>query len=162
MPSIERLFADGKGALVTARCAAPPSVAWRLLSTPERWPDWSPQIRAVTAADGGTPSKRLAPGDELAVHGYGPLRVRARITRVEALRWDFDALLAGPLVLTSAHEVVPAADECVLLVGMRFRGLGAALLDRTALTAYLPLAAFAVRRLARLAEHHAALTRPAS
>lgn len=150
MTSIEHVFGDGKGALLLARSAAAPSAVWRLLAAPRRWPDWAPHIVCVE----GEVTPIVRAGAELTVRGPGGLPVRTVVTHVaEGRRWDFDAQLPGPFVLTSAHEVRPQGGGAEVGVRMRFtRGPAAALLDRTALMAYLPLAAVAVRRLARLAE----------
>lgn len=55
------------------RLAAPPEEVWRLLSTPEDWPQWWPYVRAVTllragADDGFGAQRRFFWGSPL---GYG-------------------------------------------------------------------------------------------
>ncbi len=147
--------------VVRVPCAAPATAAWGLLGSPVRWPQWSPQIRAV---DGFDPVRRrvlpgapaLEAGGWVLVHGPWPVRLPARFTRVDAgVRWDFSAPLPGRLCLVSAHEVQPVPGGCEVVWVMHVQGPGGRLLTRTVLTAYRPLARLALRRLARLAEQRA-------
>jgi uncharacterized protein YndB with AHSA1/START domain len=146
---IEQTFERRKAVVVGADSAAPPAAVWALLADPARWPAWSPHIRR---ADGRRGS--VQEGDELVVRSYGPLAVRTRITRVDpGRRWDFRVLtVPRPWVLEAAHAVVARDGGARVVVATRVRGPGAPLLALTALNAYRPLAALAVRRLARLAQ----------
>jgi hypothetical protein len=139
---------------VSAWSSAPVEAAWALLATPAWWPAWAPHIRRVSDMDrrGAAPAD-LVPGQHLLVHGPPAVAVRAEITAVEPLRrWDFVVRLPGPWRARSTHLVEPEDGGCRVTVHMALDGPAGAALTRTALAAYLPLAAIAVRRLARLAE----------
>lgn len=148
--------------VVRVPCAAPASAAWEFLGTPARWPEWSPQVRAVSGFDPVRRRSLPAPpalevGNWVVVHGPWPVRLPARFTRVDAgVRWDFAAPLPGRRTLLSGHAVQPVRGGCEVVWDMNVEGPGGALLTRTVLAAYGPLVRLALRRLARLAERRTA------
>lgn len=151
--SIERAFGPGKGLAVWVWTSAPPESLWDALADPVRWPDWSPHILAV-ARPGGHRGHVVA-GEKLIVRGPVSTRVTATVTRVDpGRRWDWRVGPAGRWSLIGVHEVLPAPacdpSGCRVRVSMRVVGPLAAVLDRTALLVYAPLADLAVRRLAAL------------
>jgi hypothetical protein len=146
--SIEQVFESRKAMVVGADSAATPAAVWALLAVPARWPAWSPHIRRADSHPGP-----VEVGDEVRVRSYGPVAVRTRITRVDdGRRWDFRVLsVPSPWRLEAAHAVVARDAGSRVVVGMRLSGPGTPLLGIAFLNAYRPLAALAVRRLARLA-----------
>lgn len=160
MATVDSSFHRGDSVVLRVPCAAPAEPAWELLGVPARWPEWSPQVRAVSGFD---PVRRrpvpaapaLEVGNWVTVHGPWPVRLPARFTRVDpGARWDFEAPLPARLTLLSAHEVEPVTGGCELVWAMRVQGPGGRLVTRTVLAAYGPLVRLALRRLARLAERH--------
>jgi hypothetical protein len=132
---------------VTAAGPCPPDEAWDRYVRPRRWPEWSPQIRAVEY-----PGERLTAGTSGVVRGPGRVPVRFRILSVDESdparrRWTWSVRAAG-VVLRLDHLVEPRTGAG----GEQPRG------SRTTLTvhgwapvvvAYLPLAWLALRRLVR-------------
>ncbi len=161
---IDRALATGEGAqTVSASSAAPPEAAWALLATPAWWSAWAPHIRHVAGSSKTEAAPAdLAEGQELRIHGPGPVAVRARITRVDpGARWDFAVDLPGPWRILNSHLVEPEGEGCRVTVHMVLQGPAGQLLTDTALAAYAPLATYSVRRLARLAERDHAVARAA-
>jgi hypothetical protein len=164
MATVDSSFSHRDSVVVRVPCAAPAAAAWELLGTPARWPEWSPQVRAVGGFD--AVRRRLLPappeleaGRWVVVYGPWPVRLRARFTRVDTgRRWDFAAPLPAGLTLLSAHEVEPVRGGCQVVWGMRAEGPGGVLVTRTMLAAYGPLVRLALRRLARSAERQAPLS----
>jgi hypothetical protein len=144
---------DDAARVVEARSDAPPEAAWALLATPAWWPAWAPHITRVSGDVGGPPPADLAVGQHLRIHGPGPVAVRARITHLDpGRRWDFAVDLPGLWSIVNAHEVEPDGTGARVVVRMRVEGPLCGAISRTALTAYVPLAGYALRRLAWLAE----------
>jgi hypothetical protein len=110
---------------------------WDRYVRPERWPEWSPQIRSVDY-----PGERLAAGTSGVVHGPARLPVRFRILDVEEAgpvrRWSWTASAAG-VRLTLLHTVEATAGGT--RTGLTIEGFA------PAVAAYLPAAWWALRRL---------------
>lgn len=115
----------------------PPEQVWERYVVPARWSGWAPQIRAVDAS-----APRIAPGVDGRVRGPLGVRVSFVVAEVDALArtWSWDVRL-GPLRMHLRHGVDadPAGTATWLLV----RG------PALAVTAYLPVARSALRRLVR-------------
>lgn len=132
---------------VTASGACPPDEAWDRYVRPRRWPEWSPQIRAVEY-----PGERLTAGTSGVVRGPAGVPVSFRILSVDESdpdlrRWSWSVRVAG-VALRLEHLVEPRPGPA------RGEPRG----SRTTLTvhgpvplvvAYLPLARLALRRLVR-------------
>ena len=113
----------------------PADDAWDRYARPSRWPEWSPQIRAV---DYGF--ARLRPGTEGIVHGPAGLRVRFRVLAVDegARTWLWRVSAAGVrMTLWHAVEVTSRGTRTRL----RIEG------PLPAVLAYLPAARWALGRL---------------
>jgi hypothetical protein len=160
--SIDEAFTSGQGLqTVSADSTAPPDATWALLATPAWWHVWAPHIRRVSDGTRGRAAPAdLAIGQRLTIHGPALVSVQARITRVDpGRRWDFAVTLPGPWTIVNAHLVEPSGTGSRVVVHMVVDGPGGRLLSDTALAAYVPLAAYSLRRLSRLAERdHAAAT----
>ena len=95
-------------ATVTLRAtgSAPVDLAWERYAVLARWPQWSPQIRGVEAAD-----ERIRPGLEGTVAGYFGLRVRFVVDAVDETShtWAW-TVASGPVRLRLRHEVGARAD----------------------------------------------------
>jgi hypothetical protein len=107
---------------------------WDRYARPQRWPEWSPQIRAV---DYSWPT--LRPGTPGAVRGPFGFPVRFRVLRVTPPRaWSWVVSAAGVrLTLWHTVEAIPGGSRAVLAI----EGFAPAVL------LYLPLARLALRRL---------------
>lgn len=154
--SIEHTFDQRNGRFdVTVRVAADgrdPADLWRLLATPDAWPDWSPHIRRATSASGAT---TVAVGDTLRIDGWGPLHVTTAITRVDpGSRWDFRVTLPAGHRMMATHEVLTAPTA--VQVRMALRGPAPRPLAVCLLHAYRPLALIALHRLVALADERRA------
>jgi uncharacterized protein YndB with AHSA1/START domain len=118
--------------------AAPPDLVWERYVDPARWPDWSPQIRAVDY-----PGPRLAAGTSGVVRGPCALAVPFEILSVDPQRrrwtWRVRPPVVGELILD--HAVTPAADGTRTTLDVQ--GPAAVVL------AYLPVARLALGRLVR-------------
>lgn len=113
-----------------------PDQVWQRFSTPQRWPEWAPQIRAVTSDD-----TVLRPGATGRVHGPGPLAVDYEVVEVDAgLRtWTWRAG-RGPSRLLMRHHVLPApgggshallqVEGAAAVLGQPYRLVAAAALRR--------------------------------
>ncbi len=137
---------------VSARTTAPTGVAWSVFADARTWSTWAPHIRDTTGA--GT----VIEGDELTIDSIVPgLGVEARITRVEApWRWDFELEPLPGLRLVGEHHVRDVGTEREVVSVLRTAGRSS-LAGRMVLTAYRPLAALAMRRLARLIDVRSAV-----
>jgi hypothetical protein len=110
---------------------------WDRYVRPQRWPEWSPQIRSVTY-----PGELLTPGTTGVVHGPAGLPVHFQIIGVDAAgpvrTWSWTASAAGvKLTLLHTVEAAPAGTRTGLTV------VGFA----PAVAGYLPMAWWALRRL---------------
>ncbi|AGL19362.1 SRPBCC family protein [Actinoplanes sp. N902-109] len=115
----------------------PPGEAWDRYARPARWPEWSPQIRAVDYA--GT---LLTPGARGVVHGPLGLRVRFHIDDVTPARgWAWTVSVLG-VTMHLHHTVAPAGPGS--RTGLTIEGPAPVVLG------YLPLARWALRRLVHL------------
>ena len=115
----------------------PADDVWDRYLRPERWPEWSPQIRSVDY-----PAPTLRPDTTGTVHGPGGLPVRFRILRVEQAgpvrSWSWAVSAAGVrLRLWHTVEATPAGTRTVLAI----EGFAPAVL------LYLPAARWALHRL---------------
>lgn len=142
---------------VAATTTAPREAVWQPFADPDEWSRWAPHIRRVEAQPG-----TVRVGDTVAIHGFPvPVRVRASIVRVDpGHRWDFEV---DPLPGISLYGVHLVEDDAAsggrrVVVILAARG-PLRRLTGLLLRAYWPLAAVAVRRLARLADDEAAATR---
>jgi len=107
---------------------------WDRYERPGRWPEWSPQIRAVDY-----PAPTLQAGLRGTVHGPFGFPVRFRVLRVTPPRaWSWVVSAAGVrLTLWHTVEATPAGSRTLLAI----EGFAPAVL------LYLPLARLALRRL---------------
>jgi hypothetical protein len=153
MASIEQVFRKGKQS-VSVRSEAPVEAVWALLATPAWWPVWAPHIRRVSGPHRAeAPPPDLETGQHLLVHGPWPVALRAEITHLELdRRWDFVVRVPGPWRVRNAHLVERAGTGSRITVHLALEGPVAGALTRTVLAAYLPLAVYSLRRLARLAD----------
>jgi len=116
-----------------------PDEVWDRYVHPHRWPEWSPQIRAIDASD-----SRIAPGTTGTVHGPGGLRVRFTVIEVNdtgpVRTWSWRVEALG-VHMRLDHSVAPHGS------GTRTT----ARIDGSALVVllYAPIAQFALRRLVR-------------
>lgn len=122
---------------LTARGDADPDEVWDRYVRPQRWPEWSPQIRSVD-----TPADRLTPGMQGRVRG--PLGLYAAFTVVDvdeaARSWSWQVHI-GPAHLRLHHLVAARAPgTCTEL---DIHGPWPVVL------AYAPLAQLALGRLVR-------------
>lgn len=118
---------------ISATGEATPDVVWHRYVTPELWPTWAPQLRAVRCAD-----TRVRAGSTGSAHGPALLRVPFEVVAVDetARRWSWR--VGGPIGITMEHGV----DD--VLAGSR------AWVDLPVfLLGYAPLAHVALRRLVR-------------
>jgi hypothetical protein len=110
---------------------------WDSYVRPQRWPQWSPQIRSVDY-----PGETLSPRTAGTVHGPAGLRAGFEVTAVDATgpvrSWSWSVSAAGlELVLHHTVEATATGTRTGLTVG----GFAPAVL------AYLPVARSALRRL---------------
>jgi len=73
---------------------------WTRYSTPDRWPEWAPQIRSVSC------SGPFNPGTSGTVHGPWPARIPFQIRSVDpsARQWSW-RVGVGPLGVVMDHGV---------------------------------------------------------
>jgi hypothetical protein len=117
----------------------PADEVWDRYVRPRRWPEWSPQIRAVNY-----PAEQLRSRTAGVVHGLGGLRVGFRVRDVEAngpvRAWSWTVVAAGVrLDLRHTVEATAAGSRTGLTV------IGPA----PVVLLYLPVARLALRRLVR-------------
>lgn len=110
---------------------------WDRYVRPQRWPEWSPQIRSVSY-----PEATLRALTSGVVGGPAGLRVGFRVLDVDATgpvrSWSWSASAAGVrLHLRHTVEAVPDGTR----TGLTLRGFAPAVL------LYLPVARLALRRL---------------
>lgn len=114
-----------------------PGDVWDRYVRPERWPEWSPQIRTV-----GYPHELLTPATTGVVHGPAGVRVPFRIDDVDGSgperAWSWTVAAAG-LRLVLRHTV--RADGAGTRTGLSVTGPAPVVL------LYLPVAGIALRRL---------------
>lgn len=128
---------------------ADPALAWERFADLTAWPEWSPQIRAVSSAE-----MRLRPGLTGVVHGWGGLEVPFTVESVDeaARRWVWSVrptragvALPGLLqhlgTMRLEHEVAPSGRGT--LTTLIVTGAPPVVL------AYAPVAEWALRRLVR-------------
>jgi len=141
---------------VHARSAAAAPLLWHLAAAPRWWPVWAPHLRRVRDTDGVPVRGEVALGDRLRIDSVAPLvGVHAEVTRVDpGRRWDFVVDLPGPWRLVSAHHVAPLPRGSRVTVALWLEGPAGGVVGWGPLRAYRPLAAWAVRRLAALADQH--------
>lgn len=110
---------------------------WDRYVRPQRWPQWSPQIRSVDY-----PAETLGPHTFGVVHGPAGVRARFHVTAVDATgpvrSWSWTVSVAG-LQLDLRHTV--EADATGTRTTLTVEGFAPAVL------AYLPVARSALRRL---------------
>lgn len=84
---------------------AHPDDVWRRFSTPAMWPEWAPQIRAVSSER----ADRLAVGSTGRVHGPAGIAVDYEITELDDdLRSWAWTVGRGPARVRMEHHVLPA------------------------------------------------------
>ncbi|WP_229075105.1 SRPBCC family protein [Actinoplanes sp. DH11] len=114
-----------------------PDDVWDRYLRPQRWPEWSPQIRAVDYA-----TETLVPLTTGNVHGPAGVRAHFRILDVDATgpvrSWSWSVTAAG-VRLHLRHTVEPLGGGT--RTGLVVRGFAPAVL------LYVPLAWAALRRL---------------
>lgn len=119
---------------ISRRIAAPPDVAWRLLTDLDTWPDWGPSIVGASIDEGPGELRLGARGTVRTVVGV-PLPFE--VTEfVEGERWAWT--VAG--VPATGHHVEPTADGCVVTFTVPWWAPG-----------YLLICAIALRRIEGLA-----------
>ncbi|MFH9011614.1 SRPBCC family protein [Streptomyces sp. NPDC017943] len=116
---------------------ASPEVVWERYACLDRWPAWSPQIKAVHC-----PERRLTAGSSGTVESVAGLRAVFGIETVdrEGRRWSWRVRL-GPVVLRLRHDVRAHPRGSTTTLAMDG--------PRLALLAYAPLARLALHRLVR-------------
>lgn len=112
-------------------------LVWERYALPQRWSEWSPQIRSVRAS-----ATRLVAGMTGTVHGPVGVRVPFVVERVDesARSWGWRVRVA-PFTLQLTHEVIERPEGCVTTLCVD----GPAPL----VLGYLPLARLALGRLVR-------------
>jgi hypothetical protein len=122
---------------VTVDGPRPAEEVWDRYVHPQRWSEWSPQIRSVRY-----PADTIAPGTAGSVGGPGGWRARFEIVDVAATgpvrSWSWSVTAAG-VRLHLAHTVEATATGC--RTGLTVEGFAPAVI------AYLPIARLALRRL---------------
>lgn len=120
---------------LSARGPRSPEEVWTRYAEPARWPEWSPQIRAVRAS-----AARIAPGVDGEVAGWCGLGVRFVIDEVDesARCWTW-RVHTGPIQLRLGHDV--RADGPGTRTTLRIDG------PALVVAGYLPLARVALHRL---------------
>jgi polyketide cyclase/dehydrase/lipid transport protein len=115
----------------------PADDVWDRYVRPQRWPEWSPQIRSVVY-----PAATLSPGTTGVVRGPAGLRVDFRIVDVDAAgpvrSWSW-AVSALGVRMELRHTVQATATGT--RTGLTVRGFA------PAVVLYLPVAHLALRRL---------------
>jgi Polyketide cyclase / dehydrase and lipid transport len=123
----------------TADSAAPPDVAWRLLSRPDLWSTWSPHVRGAW----GLGDREVRAGAQGAARLFGAIPVPARITGKSERAWSWQV---GLVEMT--HRVRGRGRGSTVAIDLRAPGP----LEPVIAAAYGPVIAFTLRRLARVAE----------
>lgn len=122
---------------VVVRGPRPAAEVWDCYVRPQRWPQWSPQIRSVDY-----PEVTIKPGTAGVVRGPFGFPVAFRILTVDAtgpvLAWSWSVTAAGvPLRLEHTVEAIAGGTLTTLTV----QGFAPAVIG------YLPVARLALRRL---------------
>lgn len=100
---------DGRRLEVARRIDAEPAVAWELLVTPERWPDWGPSVRGVDCD-----AERISEGTTGRVRIPGGLWISFEITNYRELtaeqagRWGWRVAK----IPATGHRVESAGAGC--------------------------------------------------
>jgi hypothetical protein len=92
---------------VRANGPAAPTAVWDRYVRPQRWSEWSPQIRSVDYR-----GEIIAAGGTGVVHGPCGVPVRFEIDEVdhEVRRWCWRIKVAG-IAMSLGHSVAPAESE---------------------------------------------------
>lgn len=118
---------------------ADPDEVWDRYARPDRWPEWSPQIRRVDCDD-----DELRVGTTGRVHGPPGVAVDFTVTALDAAArtwaWRVRVLLVGTR-MDLAHGVEPTADGA--RTWLRLQG------PTVLVLAYAPVARWALGRLVR-------------
>ncbi len=122
---------------LSAAGAADPAEAWERYARPERWAEWAPQIKRVSAS-----GPRRVAGMTGRVHGPVGVHVDFVVDAVDedARRWRW-TVRRGPLVLRLEHTVVARPRGCS--TSLRIDG------PLPIVVGYAPLARLALGRLVR-------------
>ena len=122
---------------ITVEGPRPTDDVWDRYVRPQRWPEWSPQIRSVDY-----PGEMLAPGTTGVVRGPAGLPVPFQVIGVDAAgpvrTWSWTASAAG-VKLTLLHTVEATATGT--RTGLTVVGFA------PVVAGYLPMAWWALRRL---------------
>lgn len=130
---------------------APADRVWQLMAQPACWPSWAPHMAHVSDPAGGA-ADELREGQRLQIHSLLPrVGVEARVTEVHPpVSWTMRARLPVLGVVESSH-VLSIHDAPDVTLTVMLRAHGPAVVMRPLLTAYRPIATFAVHRLLHLA-----------
>ena len=92
---------------VRANGPAAPTAVWDRYVRPQRWSEWSPQIRSVDYR-----GEIIAAGGTGMLHGPCGVSVRFEIDEVDhdVRRWSWRGKVAG-IALSLGHSVAPAESE---------------------------------------------------
>ena len=92
---------------VRANGPAAPAAVWDRYVRPQRWSEWSPQIRSVDY-----PGEIIAAGGTGMLHGPCGVSVRFEIDEVDhdVRRWSWRVKVAG-IAMSLGHSVAPAESE---------------------------------------------------
>jgi hypothetical protein len=92
---------------VRANGPAAPTAVWDRYVRPQRWSEWSPQIRSVDYR-----GEIIAAGGTGVVHGPCGVPVRFEIDEVDhdVRRWSWRVKVAG-IAMSLGHSVAPAESE---------------------------------------------------
>lgn len=113
--------------------AAPPEVAWNLLTDLDAWPQWGPTLQRAELAEPGP----LRKGSHGKVWTPVGVAVPFTVTALEAPRvWEWE--VAG--VRATRHEVIPTDTGCIVAFGVPWWA-----------PPYLSVCAIALRRLDKMA-----------
>lgn len=115
--------------------AAPVPVVWRLLADVREWAAWGPSVRRAMLTDGASVLSAGARGTVWTVGGFS---MPFRITEFDPEhRWSWS--VAG--LTATGHQIRPAEGGCQVRFEVPWWA-----------TAYLPVCAIGIDRLARLAQ----------
>ena len=117
---------------VSRSIAAPPDVAWRLLTDLAAWPQWGPSVAGASLE-----------GDELRLGTRGSVRTAVGVSLpFEVTAFDAGRMWAWKVggVAATDHHVEATPDGCLVTFGVPWWAPG-----------YLAVCAIALRRIERLA-----------
>ena len=121
---------------------ARPTVAWRLLASPQLWHVWAPHIRGARGL--GRPEVEAGRRGVVLLGLWTP--VPARISaKVAGESWDW---IVGPVRMR--HAVTPSSSGCTISVDLA----SSAALESALVGAYGPVLSLVLRNLARIAARH--------